>query len=256
MRGMLTAATTIAAIRAREILDSRGNPTVEAEVVLADGHVGRAAVPSGASTGEHEMVELRDGDKGRYLGKGVRKAVANVRDVLAPALAGLDVREQRAIDARLLELDGTPNKARLGANALLAVSLAAARGAAVAAGLPLYRYLGGTNAHLLPVPLMNILNGGAHADNTVDCQEFMVVPLGASSFAEALRMGTEVFHRLRAVLKGRGLSTTVGDEGGFAPNLKNDVEAIESILEAIQKAGFTPGGEVALALDVAASELY
>ncbi len=247
---------TISTIRAREILDSRGNPTVEAEVVLADGHLGRAAVPSGASTGEHEAVELRDGDAGRYLGKGVRRAVAHVRDVIAPALTGLDVREQRALDARLLEIDGTPNKSRLGANALLAVSLAAARAGAVATGLPLWRYLGGANAHLLPVPLMNILNGGAHADNTVDVQEFMVAPIGAASFAEALRMGTEVFHRLRAVLKARGLSTSVGDEGGFAPNLRSDVEAIEAVLEAIEKAGYKAGEDVALALDVAASELY
>jgi enolase len=257
MRGMATnPATTIHAVRAREILDSRGNPTVEAEVELADGHIGRAAVPSGASTGEHEAVELRDGEAGRYLGKGVRRAVDNVIRVIKPALVGMDVRNQRRIDARLLELDGTPNKSRLGANALLAVSLAAVRAGATAAGLPLYRYLGGVNAHTLPVPLMNILNGGAHADNTVDCQEFMVVPLGAESFAEALRKGTEVFHRLKGILKGRGLSTNVGDEGGFAPNLRSDVEAIEVLLEAIAKAGFRPGDEVALALDVAASELY
>ncbi len=248
--------TAIRAVRAREILDSRGNPTVEAEVELADGHVGRAAVPSGASTGEHEAVELRDGEAARYLGKGVRRAVANVREVIAPALAGMDARRQRAIDARLVELDGTPNKSRLGANALLAVSLAAAHAGAVAAGLPLYRYLGGVNAHLLPVPLMNILNGGAHADNTVDFQEFMVVPVGAPSFAEALRMGTEVFHHLKGVLKQRGLSTSVGDEGGFAPSLRSDVEAIEVILEAIGRAGFRPGGDVALALDPAASEFY
>ena len=256
MGAMATSATAIGAIRGREILDSRGYPTVEAEVELADGHVGRAAVPSGASTGQHEAVELRDGEAGRYLGKGVRRAVSSVREVIGPALVGMDSRAQRALDARLIELDGTPNKSRLGANAILAVSLAAARAGAVAAGLPLYRYLGGADAHTLPVPLMNILNGGAHADNTVDCQEFMVVPVGAPSFAEALRAGTEVFHRLRAVLKARGLSTSVGDEGGFAPNLRSDVEAIEAILEAVQKAGYRPGEEVALALDVAASELY
>jgi enolase len=253
---MTMRATAIRAVRGREILDSRGNPTVEAEVELVDGAIGRAAVPSGASTGEHEAVELRDGEAARYLGKGVRRAVENVRSAIAGAVAGLDVRDQRALDARLLELDGTPNKSRLGANALLAVSLAAARAGATASGLPLYRYLGGVNAHVLPVPLMNIINGGAHADNTVDLQEFMIVPIGAGSFAEALRMGTEVFHRLRAVLKGRRLSTTVGDEGGFAPNLASDVEAIESILEAIEKAGYRPGEQVALALDVAASELY
>ncbi len=255
MHGM-TSATTILALRAREILDSRGNPTVEAEVELADGHVGRAAVPSGASTGEHEAVELRDGEAGRYLGKGVRRAVARVHEVIAPALAGMDARRQRDIDARLVELDGTPNRSRLGANALLAVSLATAHAGALAAGLPLYRYLGGVNAHTLPVPLMNILNGGAHADNTVDFQEFMVVPAGAPTFAEALRMGTEVFHHLRGVLKRRGLSTSVGDEGGFAPSLRSDVEAIEAILEAIGKAGYRPGEDVALALDAAASELY
>jgi enolase len=252
----MTTATTIRGLRAREILDSRGNPTVEAEVELADGHAGRAAVPSGASTGEHEAVELRDGEAARYLGKGVRRAVEHVTRVLAPALVGLDVREQRRLDARLIELDGTPNKSRLGANALLAVSLAAARAGAAATGQPLYRYLGGVNAHALPVPLMNILNGGAHADNTVDVQEFMVVPLGAPSFAEALRMGAEVFHRLRGVLKARGLSTSVGDEGGFAPSLRSDVEAVEAILEAASKAGYAAGEQVALALDVAASELY
>ncbi len=249
-------ATTIHMVRAREILDSRGNPTVEAEVELADGHIGRAAVPSGASTGEHEAVELRDGEGSRYLGKGVRRAVDHVIRVINPALVGMDARDQRRIDARLLELDGTPNKSRLGANALLAVSLGVARAGATAAGLPLFRYLGGVNAHTLPVPLMNILNGGAHADNTIDVQEFMVIPLGAGSFAEALRKGTEVFHRLKGILKGRGLSTNVGDEGGFAPNLRSDVEAIEVLLEAIAKAGFRPGEEVAVALDVAASELF
>ena len=224
-------ATSIAAIRAREILDSRGNPTVEADVQLAGGAVGRAAVPSGASTGEHEAVELRDGDAKRYQGKGVQKAVSNIRTVLAPALAGMDAAGQRALDQRMVELDGTDNKGKLGANTILAVSMAAARATAAAAGQPLYRHLGGPEANLLPVPMMNILNGGAHADNNVDFQEFMAMPVGATSFAEALRWGAEVFHTLKGVLKKRGYNTAVGDEGGFAPSLKSNVEAIEVILD-------------------------
>jgi enolase len=235
----------------REILDSRGNPTVEAEVVLADGEIGRAAVPSGASTGEHEAVELRDGDKKRYGGKGVLKAVQNINDVIAPALQGFD-----ALDQAEVELDGTSNKSKLGANALLAVSMATARAAAAQLELPLYRYLGGPNSRTLPVPLMNILNGGAHADNNVDFQEFMVVPVGASTFGEALRMGAEVFHQLKSVLKSKGYATSVGDEGGFAPNLKSNEEAVETILESITKAGYTAGTDCLLALDPAASEFY
>jgi enolase len=246
----------ISEIHAREVLDSRGNPTVEAEVVLHSGRTGRALVPSGASTGEHEAVELRDGDKRRYLGKGVLKAVENVNREIAAALANLNASEQRSIDARMIELDGTQNKGRLGANAILAVSMAVARAAAAEYGLPLHRYLGGAGANVLPTPMMNILNGGAHADNNVDFQEFMVMPVGASSFSEALRWGVEVFHTLKAVLKKRGYNTAVGDEGGFAPSLKSNVEAIEVVLEAIQQAGYKPGEEIAIALDPAASEFY
>ncbi|HXE90630.1 MAG TPA: phosphopyruvate hydratase [Terriglobales bacterium] len=248
--------TAIAAIRAREVLDSRGNPTVEADVILSSGAMGRAAVPSGASTGEHEAVELRDGDKHRYLGKGVQKAVENVRRELGPALEGMDAFEQRRLDERMLELDGTRNKSGFGANAILAVSMAAARAAAAQLGVPLYRYLGGLNASLLPVPMMNILNGGAHADNNVDFQEFMVMPVGASSFHEALRWGAETFHTLKGVLKKRGYNTAVGDEGGFAPSLKSNVEAIELILEAVQAAGYKAGEQIAIALDPAASEFF
>ena len=248
--------TEIIKIVGREILDSRGNPTVEADVWLADGSVGRAAVPSGASTGEHEAVELRDQDPKRYLGKGVRKAVAAVNGEIAEALAGADALDQEALDRKLIALDGTPNKGRLGANAILAVSMAAARAAAQALQLPLYRYLGGVRASLVPVPMMNILNGGAHADNSVDPQEFMIMPYGAPSFAEALRMGAEVFHTLKGVLKKRGYSTAVGDEGGFAPNLKSNEEALEVILEAIEKAGYKAGEEIGIALDPAASEFY
>ena len=240
---------------AREILDSRGNPTVEVDVVLRNGALGRAAVPSGASTGEHEAIELRDGGK-RYKGKGVRKAVANVNTIIGPKLRGRDVRQQETIDRLLLDLDGTPTKKRLGANALLGVSLAVARAAAVAAGEPLYRYLGGAKAVTLPVPMMNILNGGAHADSSVDLQEFMVVPVGATSFAEALRMGTEVFHTLKGVLHDRGLGTAVGDEGGFAPNLPSNRDAVELIMQAIERAGFKPGKQIAIALDPATSELF
>jgi enolase len=240
----------------REILDSRGNPTVEADVHLVDGTVGRAAVPSGASTGEHEAVELRDADPKRYLGKGTRKAVQNINKKIAPAVNGMQAEEQSAIDRKMIELDGTPNKAKLGANAILAVSMAAARAAAQSQMTPLYRYLGGVGANLLPVPLMNILNGGAHADNSVDPQEFMITPYGATSFAEALRMGTEVFHTLKGVLKKRGYSTSVGDEGGFAPNLKSNEEALEVVLEAITKAGYKPGAQIGIALDPAASEFY
>jgi len=247
--------TNIADIHAREVLDSRGNPTVEAEVILGSGSHGRAIVPSGASTGEHEAVELRDGDKQRYLGKGVLKAVANVNDEIASALVDFDAADQRALDQKMIELDGTPNKSRLGANAILAVSMAAARAAASFFALPLYRYLGGP-ANTLPVPMMNILNGGAHADNNVDFQEFMVMPVGAKSFSEALRWGVEVFHTLKGVLKKRGYNTAVGDEGGFAPSLKSNVEAIELVLEAIQQAGYKPGKDIAIALDPAASEFY
>ena len=248
--------TQIQEIQAREILDSRGNPTVEAEVILADGTSGRAAVPSGASTGEHEAVELRDGDKQRYVGKGVLKAVENVNGEIADALAGMDAAEQRALDQKMIELDGTENKGRLGANAILAVSMAAARASAAAFGLPLYRYLGGAGANILPTPMMNILNGGAHADNNVDFQEFMVMPVGAKSFSDALRWGVEVFHTLKGVLKKRGYNTAVGDEGGFAPSVKSNVEAIEVVLEAITQAGYKPGEEIAIALDPAASEFY
>jgi enolase len=252
--------TRIAQIHAREILDSRGNPTVEAEVLLFGGARGRAAVPSGASTGKREALELRDGDAGRFQGKGVKKAVGNVNLTIANALVGIDASEQQLLDRRMIELDGTENKSNLGANAILSVSMAAARAAAQASGVPLYKYLATftrrSSATQLPVPQMNILNGGVHADNSVDFQEFMAVPVGASSFAEALRMGAEVFHRLKATLKKRGYSTAVGDEGGFAPNLKSNVEAIEVILEAIQAAGYKPGEQVAIALDPAASEFF
>ncbi|MBN1301746.1 MAG: phosphopyruvate hydratase [Melioribacteraceae bacterium] len=248
--------TTIIDVLGREILDSRGNPTIEVEVLLESGIIGRAAVPSGASTGEHEAVELRDGDKKRYMGKGVLKAVENVNDKIADELIDFDAVDQVAIDNFLCELDGTPNKSVLGANAILGVSLACAKAAAEALGLPLYRYIGGTNAKTLPVPMMNILNGGSHADNTVDFQEFLVMPHGAPSFAEALRMGTETFHALKSVLKAKGYNTSVGDEGGFAPNLKSNEETLEIILEAIQKAGYKPGVDISLALDVASSEMY
>jgi enolase len=246
----------IDAIHAREILDSRGNPTVEVEVLLSDGQIGRAAVPSGASTGEHEAVELRDGDKGRYLGKGVQKAVDAVIDQIAPALIGFDATDQRSIDQSMIDLDGTANKSKLGANAILGVSLAVANAAAASADLPLYKYLGGPNAHVLPVPLMNILNGGSHADSDVDIQEFMVVPLGAETFSEGLRWGVEVYHALKAVLQAKGLSTGLGDEGGFAPNLPSNRAALDLIQEAIRNAGYTPGQDIALALDVASSEFF
>jgi enolase len=243
-------------LHAREILDSRGNPTVEVEVILEDGATGRAAVPSGASTGAYEAVELRDGDKKRYLGRGVSKAVANVTDTIAPALLGEDACEQTAVDRLLLDLDGTPNKAKLGANAILGVSLAVAHAAAHSVNLPLYRYLGGVNAKYLPVPLMNVLNGGKHADNNVDFQEFMIMPIGAPTFKEALRMGAEVFHNLKKVLHDRHLSTTVGDEGGFAPNLKSSDEALEVLAKAVELAGYKLGDQVAFALDPATTELF
>ena len=246
----------IGEIRAREILDSRGNPTVEAEVILESGEQGRAAVPSGASTGENEAVELRDGDDKRYSGKGVSQAVENINEKIAYELEGFDALDQTLIDETLIKLDGTPNKSNLGANALLAVSLAAARAAAAFLELPLYRYLGGVNAKTLPVPMMNIINGGAHADNNVDFQEFMIMPVGAESFSEGLRAGAEIFHSLKSVLKKRGYSTSVGDEGGFAPNLKSNEEAIETILEAVEKAGYTAGEDILLALDPAASEFF
>ena len=248
--------TTITEIRGRQVLDSRGNPTVEAEIFLAGGASARAIVPSGASTGEHEAVELRDGDDQCYKGKGVLKAVENVNGEISEILGGVDAADQRLIDAKMIELDGTPNKGRLGANAILAVSMAAARASARAFELPLYRYLGGAGASTLPVPMMNILNGGAHADNNVDFQEFMVMPVGAPTFSEALRWGVEVFHTLKDVLKKRGYNTAVGDEGGFAPSLKSNVEAIEVVLEAIQQAGYKPGDEISIALDPAASEFY
>ena len=248
--------STIQDIRAREILDSRGNPTIEVDVLLENGIAGRAAVPSGASTGEHEALELRDNDKSRYLGKGVQHAVQNVIDLIAPALREMDPGDQLEIDQTLIELDGTPNKGKLGANAILGVSMATARAAAMDRDMPLYRYLGGPLTRTLPVPLMNILNGGAHATNTVDFQEFMIVPVGAESFSEALRMGAEVFHSLKKVLVKRGLSTGVGDEGGFAPDLKSDEEALQVIIEAIEAANYQPGKQVALALDCAASELF
>nr|WP_221437869.1 phosphopyruvate hydratase [Schaalia hyovaginalis] len=246
----------IEAIGAREILDSRGNPTVEVEVMLEDGTLSRASVPSGASTGAFEAVERRDGDKGRYLGKGVQDAVDAVTDVIAPELIDEDASDQRAIDQAMIDLDGTDNKGRLGANAILGVSLAVARAAADSAGLPLYHYLGGPNAHILPVPMMNILNGGSHADTNVDIQEFMIAPLGAPTFRDALRWGAEVYHTLKAVIKDRGLSTGLGDEGGFAPNLDSNAAALDLIIEAIEKAGFKPGQDVALALDVASTEFF
>ena len=246
----------IEAIHAREILDSRGNPTVEVEVLLADGSVGRAGVPSGASTGAFEAVERRDGDKARYQGKGVLQAVEAVLEAIAPELVGIDATEQRLIDSMMVELDGTPNKGKLGANAILGVSLAVASAAAVSADLPLYRYLGGPNAHVLPVPLMNILNGGSRADSDVDIQEFMVVPLGAATFSEGLRWGVEVYHNLKSVLQEKGLSTGLGDEGGFAPNLPSNRAALDLILEAIKRAGYEAGKDVALALDVASSEFF
>src|SRR6266571_835567 len=248
--------TNIVKITGREILDSRGNPTVEAEVYLVDGSMGRAAVPSGASTGEHEAVELRDGDKSRYLGKGTRKAAAHINGEIAAALHGKDAAQQAELDAAMIALDGTPNKGRLGANAILAVSMAAARAAAASQRTPLYRYLGGVAARLLPVPMMNILNGGAHADNSVDLQEFMIAPYGAATFSEALRMGVEVFHTLKKVLKDRGYSTAVGDEGGFAPNCKSNQEALEVVLEAIGKAGYQPGKQIGIALNPASSEFF
>ena len=248
--------TTITAIHAREILDSRGNPTLEADVHLAGGAVGRAAVPSGASTGEHEAVELRDGVKGRYLGKGVSKAVGNVINHIAPELVGYNALDQVTIDKVMLELDGTPTKKKLGANAILGVSMAVARAAAAQLGLPLYKYLGGPNAKVLPVPMMNILNGGAHSDAPIDFQEFMIMPRGLPSFSEALRCGTEIFHALKSVLKDRGLSTAIGDEGGFAPKLKSAEDALDSIALAVKKAGYKLGDQVAIALDVASSEFY
>ena len=248
--------SVIEAVYAREVLDSRGNPTVEVEVVLESGSVGRAIVPSGASTGAFEAVELRDGDKGRYLGKGVEKAVANVNEIIAPELEGMDAFDQPAIDALMIELDGTHNKGKLGANAILGVSMAVARAAAEELGLPLFQYIGGVNAKQLPVPMMNILNGGEHADNSVDVQEFMILPVGAKSFREGLRMGAEVFHSLKKVLSERGLACGVGDEGGFAPNLGSNREALELIVEAIEKAGYKPGDDVRLGLDVAATEMY
>jgi enolase len=246
----------IAKVTGREILDSRGNPTVEADVWLTNGVMGRAAVPSGASTGEQEAVELRDGETKRYLGKGTRKAVENIQRLISPALRGMSVLMQSELDRKMIELDGTANKSGLGANAILAVSMAACRAAALTQGVPLYRYIGGLNASLLPVPLMNILNGGVHADNSVDVQEFLIVPFGAESFHEALRMGVEVFHSLKSVLKGMGLSTAVGDEGGFAPSLRSNEQALDLILTAIAKAGYKPGEDVALAIDPAASEFF
>ena len=245
----------IVSVHARQILDSRGNPTVEADVITEDGFIGRAAVPSGASTGTHEAVELRDGGKA-YMGKGVLKAVANVNTRIAEALVGEHVMNQREIDAILLALDGTDNKKKLGANAILAVSMAAAKAGAQVAGLPLYRYVGGTNARTLPIPLMNILNGGAHADNKIDFQEFMIVPVGADTFSDGLRMGVEIFHHLKKVLKAKGYSTNVGDEGGFAPEIKSNEEAIETVLKAIESAGYKPGDQVKIAMDAAASEFY
>lgn len=248
--------TAITRIHAREILDSRGNPTLEAEVTLSTGHVGRAAVPSGASTGSKEAVELRDGDKTRYMGKGVKKAVGNVNTAIADALKGFDANDQKGLDARLINLDGTDNKGRLGANALLGVSLANAHAVAASKGQPLWAHLAGDRAAVLPVPMMNIINGGAHADNNVDMQEFMVLPVGFSTFAESLRAGTEIFHSLKSVLKGRGLSTAVGDEGGFAPDLRSNEEALETILEAIGKVGYTAGEDILLGLDVASTEFF
>jgi enolase len=248
--------SAIREIKGRQIVDSRGNPTVEAEVMLESGAIGRAAVPSGASTGEKEAIELRDGDKKRWMGKGVTKAVANISKAIAPELLGKDALDQAGIDQAMIELDGTKTKGKLGANAILGVSLAVAKAAANETGQPLYRYLGGTNARVLPVPLMNIINGGAHADNRLDLQEFMIVPVGASQFSEAVRMSTEVFHSLKALLQKKGLSTAVGDEGGFAPDLRSNEEALTLIIQAIEEAGYQPGQDIALALDCAASELY
>jgi enolase len=243
-------------VHARQILDSRGNPTVEVDVLTDDGYFGRAAVPSGASTGIHEAAELRDNDKKKYVGKGVTKAVKNVNDIISKALVGYDVAQQAAIDQAMIDLDGTPNKSKLGANAILAVSMAVAKAAAEEAGLPLYRYIGGTNAKTLPVPMMNILNGGAHADNKIDFQEFMIMPVGAANFSEGLRWGTEIFHTLKSVLKKKGFSTNVGDEGGFAPNIQSNEEAIETVLEAITAAGFKAGSQIVIAMDAANSELW
>lgn len=248
--------TLIQSIHARQILDSRGNPTIEVDVITENGAFGRAAVPSGASTGVHEAVELRDDDKDVYMGKGVLKAIANVNDKIASELVGFDVFEQNLIDQIMIDLDGSKNKSKLGANAILGISLAVAKAAAMEAGQPLYRYIGGVNANLLPIPMMNILNGGSHADNAIDFQEFMVMPTGAETFSEALQMGTQIFHNLKAVLKSKGLSTNVGDEGGFAPNIRSNVEAIEVVLQAIEKAGFKPGEDVFIAMDAAASEFY
>ena len=247
---------SISDIRAREILDSRGNPTVEVDVLLDGGHLGRAAVPSGASTGEHEAVELRDGDSGRYLGKGTSRAVANVHDEIAPALKGISAFDQVRVDERMIALDGTANKGRLGANAILGVSLATAKAAADARGLPLYRYVGGVSAHVLPVPMMNIINGGEHADNPIDFQEFMIMPVGAESIADAVRIGSEIFHTLKKGLHDKGLATSVGDEGGFAPNIASTRDALDFILASIEKAGYTPGDDVVLALDCAATEFF
>ena len=249
-------AYTIQKVRAREVLDSRGNPTVEVEVTTENGTVGSAIVPSGASTGVHEAVELRDGDKTRYLGKGTLNAVNNVNEIIAEELIGFDVFDQVGIDRALIQIDGTENKSKLGANAILGVSMAVARAAAIESDTPLYEYIGGVNAKTLPVPMMNILNGGEHADNNVDIQEFMVMPAGACSFKEALRMGTEVFHNLKSVLKSKGYNTAVGDEGGFAPNLNSNEEALKTIMEAIEKAGYVAGKDIFLALDVASSEMY
>ncbi|MCK5450774.1 MAG: phosphopyruvate hydratase, partial [Candidatus Omnitrophica bacterium] len=248
--------TKIKEVKGREILDSRGNPTVEVDVVLEDGSFGRAAVPSGASTGEHEAMELRDGDKSRYMGKGVSKAVGNVNGIIADKVKGMDALDQKALDVALIALDGTPNKSNLGANAILGVSMASAKAAAASQDLPLFKYLGGEDAKILPIPMMNIINGGSHADNNVDLQEFMVMPIGATSFSEALRMGTEVFHHLKKILTAKGLSTAVGDEGGFAPNLESNEEAVEVILEAIKAAGYEKGKDIAIALDPASSEFY
>ena len=248
--------SVIQSIHARQILDSRGNPTVEVDVFTDNGAFGRAAVPSGASTGVHEAVELRDEDKNVYMGKGVLKAVANVNDIIAPELVGFDVFEQNQIDHLMISLDGTKNKSKLGANAILGVSLAVAKAAAMEAGQPLFRYIGGVNANTLPVPMMNILNGGSHADTAIDFQEFMVMPVGAETFGDSLRMGTQIFHHLKSVLKSKGLSTNVGDEGGFAPNLRSNVEAVEVVLQAIEKAGFRPGEDVFIAMDAASSEFY
>lgn len=248
--------SAITDIIAREILDSRGNPTIEVEVLTEEGYFGRAAVPSGASTGKYEAVELRDGDAERYLGKGVQKAVENVEEIIADHLVGEEVTDQRYLDQLMIDLDGTSNKSKLGANAILGVSLAVAKAAAEECGMPLYRYVGGSNAHVMPVPMMNILNGGAHADNGIDFQEFMILPVGANQFSEALRMGVEVFHHLKNVLKSKGYSTNVGDEGGFAPNMKSNVEAIETVLQAIEAAGYVPGEDIMIAMDAAASEFF